>query len=168
MPEYEVIAEAPLPALPPEAAAVAQEADQAANDLVASAAPIGDFSEEALNDVVKELNKMLPRFGVTEAYDVFTADEDQLPVPFVKLLMMVAKAASDAELMDIAADLDALQDDQDLLTLAGKLRTLAESPEFKRFLASDGPQPEAVMEEEVVVETEVPQPVDEELFAARV
>ena len=113
----------------------------------------------ALNKVVDALNAVLPSFGpMAEEYPTFSADEELLPPEFVNQLMMVATAAADADMEDVLAmvDVEGAADDRDLQLLAGKLRTLSESRDFKQFLKQpmEGEAPMAVEEE--VTDVEVP------------
>ena len=91
--------------------------------------------------------------------------------------MMVAQAAQDARIMDLIEDLDALADDQDLLVLAGKLRSLAGSTDFDRFLATEAPRIQEPAAPEEAPDESAPTaqppsggglPSDDELFAARI
>tara|TARA_A100000171_G_scaffold37887_1_gene37014 strand:- start:31 stop:522 length:492 start_codon:yes stop_codon:yes gene_type:complete len=140
-----------------EAMAKSDEADRAKDEALMEVAPRGDFSMSALNKVVDALNAVLPAFGPTaEEYPSFSGDEEMLPPEFVNQLMMVATAASDADMEDTLAmgDISDVADDRDLQLLAGKLRTLSESRDFKQFLKQpmDGEAPMAVEVEVTNVE----------------
>ena len=63
----EVEIDAPMP-LPPEVEDLANEVTAARDEVIADMAPEGDFSVEAINDVVEELNRVLPKFGM-EPFD---------------------------------------------------------------------------------------------------
>jgi|TARA_R110000824_G_scaffold22518_4_gene82358 hypothetical protein len=148
-----------LDAVRDEAFAKADEADTARDEALTEMAPQGDFSMTALNKVVDALNAVLPSFGpMAEEYPTFSADEELLPPEFVNQLMMVATAAADADMEDVLAmvDVEGAADDRDLQLLAGKLRTLSESRDFKQFLKQpmEGEAPMAVEEE--VTDVEVP------------
>jgi hypothetical protein len=137
--------------------AKSDEADRAKDEALMEVAPRGDFSMSALNKVVDALNAVLPAFGPTaEEYPSFSGDEEMLPPEFVNQLMMVATAASDADMADTLAmgDISDVADDRDLQLLAGKLRTLSESRDFKQFLKQpmDGEAPMAVEVEVTNVE----------------
>ncbi len=146
-----------LDAMRDEAMAKSDEADRAKDEALMEVAPRGDFSMSALNKVVDALNAVLPAFGPTaEEYPSFSGDEEMLPPEFVNQLMMVATAASDADMEDTLAmgDISDVADDRDLQLLAGKLRTLSESRDFKQFLKQpmDGEAPMAVEVEVTNVE----------------
>jgi hypothetical protein len=146
-----------LDAMRDEAMAKSDEADRAKDEALMEVAPRGDFSMSALNKVVDALNAVLPAFGPTaEEYPSFSGDEEMLPPEFVNQLMMVATAASDADMADTLAmgDISDVADDRDLQLLAGKLRTLSESRDFKQFLKQpmDGEAPMAVEVEVTNVE----------------
>jgi hypothetical protein len=146
-----------LDALRDEAMEKADEADAAADEAMAEMAPRGDFSAGALNKVVEALNAVLPSFGpMAEEYPTFSGDEEMLPPEFVNQLMMVATAAADADMDDVLAmdDVEMVQDDRDLQLLAGKLRTLSQSRDFKQFLKQpmEGEAPMAAEEETTEVE----------------
>lgn len=146
-----------LDAMRDEAMTMADEVDMAKDKTLTEMAPRGDFSMSALNKVVDALNAVLPAFGPTaEEYPSFADDEEELPPEFVNQLMMVATAAADADMMDTLAmgDVMEVSDDRDLQLLAGKLRTLSESRDFKQFLKQpmDGEAPMAVEVEVTNVE----------------
>lgn len=163
------------PQLPGSLARAAQQADDATDDMVGASSPVGDFTADTMNIVVSELNKLLPKFGIDEPYAQFSDDSQTLPPEFMRMLMMVAAAAKDAAMMDLARDLDGVTDDQGLVALAGKLRALSESADFERFLNTNMPESELAAPEEAP--TEPPQapapsgggisPEDESLFASR-
>ena len=146
-----------LDALRDEAMAKADEADEAADEALTEMAPRGEFSMTALNKVVDALNAVLPAFGeMAQEYPSFSTDENMLPTEFVNQLLMVATAATDADMNEVlsAADVQDVQDDRDLQLLAGKLRTLSQSRDFKQFLKQpmEGEAPMAVEEETTEVE----------------
>ena len=150
-----------LDAMRSEAMEKADQLDSMKDEMLTEMAPQGDFSMSALNKLVDALNAVLPAFGpMAEEYPSFSADEDMLPPEFVNQLMMVATAATDADMDSIlsAADIEAIEDDRDLQLLAGKLRTLADSRDFKQFLKQ--PSAEPAMEVEEVEETEIEEPME--------
>jgi len=175
----EVEADMPVPEapqLPGSVARAAQEADDATDDALGASSPVGDFSVDGLNTVVTELNKLLPKFGIEEPYEDFSEDSQTLPPEFMRMLMMVAAAAKDAAMMDLAKDLERATNDQDMIALAGKLRALSDSADFERFLNTNMPEQESAAPEEAPAESTPAPPTsgggisteDEELFAARV
>ena len=146
-----------LDALRDEAMEKADAADSAADEALAEMAPRGEFSMGALNKVVDALNAVLPAFGeMAQEYPSFNSDEEMLPPEFVNQLTMVATAAADADMGDMLSvtDVEDVQDDRDLQLLAGKLRTLSQSRDFKQFLKQpmEGEAPMAVEEEMTEVE----------------
>jgi hypothetical protein len=173
MPEVEI--DAPMP-LPEGVREVADRADSARADVIESVTPEGDFSVDGINDVIDEINAVLPKFGMEPIEAVSTSD-GMLPTEVTQALMMVAQAAQDARIMDLTEDLDALADDQDLLILAGKLKSLAGSSDFDRFLATEAPRiaesaaPEEALDEPLPAAPPTSGgglPSDDELFAARI
>jgi len=133
--------------LPDGMRAMAQANDDETAGIFEDAAPVGEFSQDALNDVVAALNKVLPMFDM-EQYPEFTSDMPQLPGEFVKQLGMVQAASTDAGTAELP-DISSMTDDEDLRLLAGSLETLADDGNFVRFLKSrPGAQPEAEAEVE--------------------
>ena len=92
-----------LDAMRSEAMEKADQIDSTGKDeMLTEMAPQGDFSMSALNKLVDALNAVLPAFGpMAEEYPSFSADEDMLPPEFVNQLMMVATAATDADMDSI-------------------------------------------------------------------
>jgi hypothetical protein len=117
-----------------------QGVEDAEQEYYNEAAPMGDFSKSALNSLVAAHNRLLPMFGIEEEYPQFAKDETQFPEEFVKQLMMVQAAVGDAVAGDIVdAEMefelgDAVKDDRDVSMLAGKLKMLANSRDFRQFL----------------------------------
>lgn len=150
-----------LDAMRSEARDKAMEVDRLKEESLDEMSPRGDFSMSALNKLVDALNAVLPAFGpMAEEYPSFSSDEEMLPAEFVNQLMMVATAATDADMDDIVSmeDIEMIEDDRDLQLLAGKIRTLADSRDFKQFLKQ--PSAEPAMEVEEVQETEIEQPME--------
>jgi hypothetical protein len=136
---------------------------------LAEAAPTGQFSADALNRLVEEVNKLLPKMGMP-AYPIFDADITVFPPEFVDVITGIAGAAEEAGI-DAAIDLDAIEADRDLAMLAGAIRTLAEDEIFLAYIANNLGTEEEVVEEAVMEE---PLPgggeeviEDEELFMQR-
>ena len=137
---------------------------------LAEAAPTGQFSADALNRLVEEINKLLPQMGMP-AYPTFEADITVFPPEFVDVLIGIAGAAESAG-VEAAIDLDAIEADRDLAMLAGAIRTLAEDEAFLAYIANNMGAEEEVVEEAVVTEEPLPgggEEVieDEELFMQR-
>lgn len=150
----------------------AQEADDLRDQAFSQAAPEGVWSVQALNAVVAELNQLLPSFGA-EPYPPFDAPPAELPSEFVRLLTMVAQAATDAKLGQLAPDLKGMVDDTGAMLVAGQLSELSQSREFALFLESAPPEPEgeeAPPTSSPVGENEAPAPPAEQtdaMFASR-
>ena len=128
--------------------------------------PQGKFSKNALNRLVKELNVVLEMFE--QSYPEFEEDITVFPEDFVRMLDMVASAASDAG-VDFELDMQSIVDDWSLMMVAGQLRKLSKDKTFKKFLESNSIMGEDEPEAEVVVEQEVvatPQDMDA-MFAGR-
>jgi len=103
-----------------------------------SMAPTGDFSKSALNSLVRAHNKVSSLFDM-ETYPDFSEGLEEFPARFVRELMMIAQAVSDAIDADILdsemmIDLEGVSSDRDLALLAGRLESISKSKEFKRFL----------------------------------
>lgn len=101
-------------------------------------APTGDFSKSALNSLVRAHNKVSSLFDM-ETYPDFSEGLEEFPARFVRELMMIAQAVSDAIDADILdgemmIDLEGVSSDRDLALLAGRLESISKSKEFKRFL----------------------------------
>jgi hypothetical protein len=123
-----------------EVLAAAGEADEEADRVFESAAPEGSYSLEALNDLVASLNEALPLFEVAEAYPDFTAPIDgPLPQEFVRQLMMVGQAATDAGIQRLAPDIEKMGDDAGLDKAARQIDTLVENQTFITFLKTSQP-----------------------------
>tara|TARA_R110002020_G_scaffold46851_3_gene133465 strand:+ start:11124 stop:11693 length:570 start_codon:yes stop_codon:yes gene_type:complete len=137
------------PSLRPDQPAVEAEIIGAAEDLdterdaaVDNMAPTGQFSVEALNDLVDSLNAVLPMFGEDQSYPSFSDGIDgPLPTEFVSALAMVADAARSAGLERLAPDLENMGDDGGLDKAARMLDTLAGDQSFKTFLRTSVTQP---------------------------
>jgi hypothetical protein len=124
------------------AAAMTRQGDVAEkeDELYETAAPKGRFSGKALNSLVDATNRLLPIFGITEAYPKFGGEtQTSLPVAFMRLLTMFGKAIEDAIAEgvlpeDANIDLTVVTDDAGLQGLAGRIGMAAKSPGLKRFL----------------------------------
>lgn len=118
---------------------MAGEMDDAEEESFGAMAPTGDFSAPGLNALVDGLNAVLPLFGIDD-YPRFSEGMQTLPARFVKQLTMVMEAASAAGLDDMVIDLGSIVDDRSLKMAAGKLRALAGSTDFKRYIRSERPE----------------------------
>ena len=129
------------PGTPPEMAQGLKQAETEDESQMQAVAPKGNYTPKGLNALVKASNVLLPLFGQTGDYPLFSAPAKELPTDFVRVLMMFKGAADDAvaeEVMgpDAQFSLDGLIDDTALMALAGKLTMLANSKDFKKFLKS--------------------------------
>ena len=148
---------------------VADEQEAITTDVIMDAAPTGQFSADALNRLVEEVNKLLPQMGLP-LYPTFTEDITVFPPEFVDVLIGLAGAA-DAAGVETLIELDGVESDRELAVLAGAISTLAEDEIFLQFLANNMGTEEEVVEEAVMEE---PLPgggeeviEDEELFMQR-
>ena len=116
--------------------------------------------------MVKELNVVLEMFG--ETYPEFAEDIAVFPQEFVTALSMVKSAADDSG-VGLELEFTEITDDRDLAIISGRLRELAKSKEFMKFLEENTlvPEEEVVVEEEVLV-PEAPVEDMEAMFAGRV
>jgi hypothetical protein len=123
------------------------EVEAQEDEMYSSAAPKGRFSGKALNSLVDATNRLLPIFGITEAYPKFGGEtQTSLPVAFVRLLTMFDKAIEDAVAEgvlpeDANIDMTIITDDAGLQGLAGRIGMAAKSPGLKRFLKRKVPGP---------------------------
>ena len=110
------------------------------DEMYSGSAPKGKFSGKSLNSLVDVTNRLLPLFGIKDAYDRFGGGtETTLPPEFVRILTMFSKAIEDAVAdgalpEDAMIDLSVITDDSGLQSLAGRIGMAAKSPQFKRFL----------------------------------
>ena len=163
----------------PDQAAVLSAADELDDERERSmemAAPEGNFSLEALNDLVDSLNKVLPMFNEPQPYPSFAEGIDgDLPTEFVSALMMVGQAAMDAGMERLAPKIEEMTDDAGLDKAARKMDTLADNQSFITFLKGTVPgTPKSAMSgaqaEEMPAEMPPPpaMPADmDQLLAAR-
>lgn len=116
------------------------DVEEKEDEMYASASPKGRFSGKALNSLVDATNRLLPLFGIEDAYPKFGGEvQTSLPPAFVRLLTMFQKAIGDAVAEgilpeDASVDLTIVTDDSGLQGLAGRLGMAAKSPGLKRFL----------------------------------
>tara|TARA_R110002020_G_scaffold76635_8_gene194126 strand:+ start:907 stop:1389 length:483 start_codon:yes stop_codon:yes gene_type:complete len=136
-------------------------------DNLQEAAPRGQFSAEALNRLVEEVNNILPKIGLP-LYPAFTEDITVFPPEFVDVIVGISSAADEAGI-ETEIDLGMIEEDRDIAMLAGIIADLAADEAF--LAAISEPAPEEVVEETVVEE---PMPgggeeviEDEELFMQR-
>lgn len=125
------------------------ETEDMEDEVYASSAPKGRFSSKALNGLVDATNRLLPLFGVTDAYPKFSGEvQTTLPPAFMRVLSMFQKAVDDgiaegALPEDASIDLTIITDDTGLQGLAGRIGMAAKAPGFKRFLKTKTPEAEA-------------------------
>jgi len=137
------------------------ETEDMEDEVYASSAPKGRFSSKALNGLVDATNRLLPLFGVTDAYPKFSGEvQTTLPPAFMRVLSMFQKAVDDgiaegALPEDASIDLTIITDDTGLQGLAGRIGMAAKAPGFKRFLKTKTAEAEtAPMGEEEPTEEE--------------
>lgn len=100
----------------------------------------GKFSGKGLNALVQATNRLLPLFGIKDAYPSFGPSAlTQLPPDFARLLSMFSKAIDDAVEGGILPpesliDLSIVTDDNGLQSLSGRINMAAKASGFKRFL----------------------------------
>lgn len=126
-----------------------QEVAMAEDDMYSSFQPRGDFSRTPLNALVMVTRKLQPMFGLKGDYPKFDSDIDELPIEFVRVLMMFKQAVDDAIAQDILDEedrfeLEQITDDSSLKILAGKLGKVMRNKKFKKMLSSkpEGEKPE--------------------------
>jgi len=130
------------PAVEAEILGAAEDLDTERDAAMDNMAPTGQFSVDALNDLVDSLNTVLPMFGEDQPYPSFSDGVDgPLPTEFVAALAMVADAAGAAGLERLAPDLENMGDDSGLDKAARMLDTLAGNQSFKTFLRTSVNQP---------------------------
>jgi|TARA_R110000824_G_scaffold13196_3_gene57434 hypothetical protein len=158
-----------------EAVAVAED------EMVGEFQPRGNFKKKPLNTLVMMTSKMQPLYGLKGDYPKFDEDQTELPIEFVRLLMMFKQSVDDAIVADVVDEdksftMEEITDDSSVKILAGKLGTVVRDKKFKKFLSESAPADEG-MEEEIVEEpsldeerTPMPEGADEtidELFMGR-
>ena len=156
--------------------AKASQVDTLQDESMALAAPTGDFSQDALNDLVVALNGVLPLFGVDYDYPEFDMGvEGSLPTEFVSSLLMISQAATDSGLEHLAPDLAKVHDDDGLLQIGAQLDVLKAKPVFKAYLAS-APKETPAPADEAVLPVDATEPQEtamneaeiDNLFTARI
>ena len=154
---------------PPGMEEEAIKADALETQLFEEVAPIGDYSKDSLNILVRGINKVLKFFPGSDEVEGFDQGLEDEPIPesVVRPLGMIISAATDYGWDDIFALAD-LEDDRSLKEAAGKLDALSKDTAFRAFLAK--PQPDEVIVDEVVEEEVIsvppevsPAPVVEEV-----
>ena len=144
---------------------VAAQKEMMVTDAMMEAAPRGQFSANALNRLVDEVNKILPKIDMP-LYPMFSEDITVFPPEFVDVLMGIADIASQAGI-ETPFDLSDIQDDRDLAMLAGQVGQLVQDEKILDFIAGQGAE-EPVAEEVTMEETpEGVEETDEELFLRR-
>lgn len=121
------------------------EVESADEAVFSEMAPKGSFTPKGLNSLVKSANKLLPAFGQTPDYPTFSDALNVLPTDFVRVLAMFKAAVDDAIAEgllgeEMAIDLATVRDDLTLVSLAGKIDSLARNFAFKKFLKESPPE----------------------------
>ena len=110
--------------------------DMAEQQASAELGPEGEYSQAAINKLIKSLNKVMPLFG-SELVDEVEEDIDgPILLQILSALMMVNAALADANITDLSIDIEGLVDDRGLLMAAGALESAAANQPFKTFLAN--------------------------------
>ena len=113
-------------------------------------APVGMFSQSAMNALVDAANAALTAGGFEGDYPAFDGDITEFPMEFVRLLSMLSDAAAETgAAVDIS--LAGIEDDRDVAMLAATIEQLASDPSYTGGMAEP-------IEEEVVVGDAVPTP----------
>jgi hypothetical protein len=147
---------------------VAAQKEMMAVDDMMDMAPRGQFGAQALNRLVDEVNKLLPKMGMP-LYPTFSEDITVFPPEFVDVLTGIADIASQAGI-EAPFDLSAVESDRDLAMLAGQVAQLAEDESLLDFITNQmGQEQEEPVAEEVTTEEtpEGPVETDDELFLRR-
>ena len=150
---------------------VATQKEMMVTDAMMEMVPRGQFGAEALNRLVDEVNKLLPKMGMP-LYPTFSEDITVFPPEFVDALMGIADVASQAGIEE-PFDLSAVESDRDLAMLAGQVAQLAENQMLLDFIAGADQEEEEVEEEPVAEEVtmeetpEGPDETDDELYLRR-
>jgi hypothetical protein len=118
-----------------------EQTAQAEDELVGEFQPRGSFSKKPLNTLVIQAKKGQPLYGLKADYPNFTEDQAELPIEFVRLLLMFKQSVDDAIVADILDEedtfvLEDITDDSSLKILAGKLGKVFRNSKFKKFLAT--------------------------------
>ena len=121
------------------------EAEQADDQFFTEIAPRGRFSSKAMNALVTSANALLPLFDQEPTYPKFDAGEIEVfPTDFTRILNMFAAASRDAAAENrideqLVISLEGVNDDRAVQLMAGKIKLLAKSRDFKRFLDEEAP-----------------------------
>tara|TARA_R110000824_G_scaffold6216_5_gene28790 strand:- start:464 stop:991 length:528 start_codon:yes stop_codon:yes gene_type:complete len=153
----------------------------AEDEMVGEFQPRGSFRKKPLNTLVMQTTKLQPLFGLKGDYPKFDDDQTELPIEFVRLLMMFKQSIDDAIMADVIDEdstftMEDITDDSSIKILAGKLGSVVRDKKFKKFLSESAPTEEG-MEEEMTEEptmdperTPMPEGADEtidDLFMGR-
>ena len=144
----------------------------AEDEMVGEFQPRGSFRKKPLNTLVMQTTKLQPLFGLKGDYPKFDDDQTELPIEFVRLLMMFKQSIDE----DSTFTMEDITDDSSIKILAGKLGSVVRDKKFKKFLSESAPT-EKGMEEEMTEEptmdperTPMPEGADEtidDLFMGR-
>ncbi len=113
----------------------------AEDELVGEFQPRGNFTRKPLNALVVQAKKGQPLYGLKADYPNFPEDQTELPIEFVRLLLMFKQSIDDAIVADVLDEedtfvLEDITDDSSLKILAGKLGKVFRNSKFKKFLAT--------------------------------
>ena len=136
-----------------EASEIGAMEDQMRSDSMTASSPKGQFSQAAMNGLIKKVNEIVTDLFKDEAIVEVGEDQMEFPVDLTTKLSMIEKAAKDAR-VDFSIDFENIKDDRDMDILAGQLDVLSQDKDFKRYLADstivsemEKPMPEAEQEE---------------------
>lgn len=139
-------------------------------------APVGVYSQNSLNRLVRALNKAMPLFGADPIIEVEEDIEGPFPPQILQPLMMIKSAIGDAALeQDLMIDLESLVDDRGIMMVTGVVESAADNAVFRSFLKNPQAQamPEVAVEvTNVEMEEELPggeiiEEDDEDILLAR-
>jgi len=114
---------------------LAGQVDTAKEEAYERAGPSVTATVSGLNALVDGVNAVLPLFKAPP-YESFSEAVPKLPGAFVKVITMIAEAATSAGLEELAPSIESLTDDKSFKMEAGKLKTLASKSEFKAYIRS--------------------------------
>tara|TARA_R100000750_G_C2328637_1_gene89248 strand:- start:98 stop:628 length:531 start_codon:yes stop_codon:yes gene_type:complete len=165
--------------LAPEVLEGMEQTAVAEDELVGEFQPRGNFTRKPLNALVVQTKKGQPLYGLKADYPDFPTDQTELPIEFVRILLMFKQSIDDAIVEDILDEedtftLEEITDDSSLKLLAGKLGKVFRNSKFKKFLATPDEEVVELSDAEVSLDDErtpLPEGSDEtieDLFLERV
>ena len=143
---------------------LAGQVDEAKDEAYEKAGPSVTATLSGFNALVDGVNAVLPLFKAPP-YEMFSEAVPKLPGAFVKVLTMIAEAATSAGLEELAPSIESLTDDKSFKMEAGKLKTLASKSEFKAYIRSAPAPKDAPVEAGMVDDTGAEEAADAEYAA---